>query len=119
VALAFKVDENLPVEVAEELRRAGHDAVTVHDQGLTGVVDPDLAAACRREGRALVTLDLDFADVLTYPPAPSPGFVVFRGRRQDRPYVLALLRRIMPLFDTEPLKDHLWIVEETRVRIRP
>ena len=119
MALAFKVDENLPVEVAAELRQAGHDTVTAHDQKLTGGSDPDLAAVCRREGRALVTLDLDFADVLTYPPDPSPGIVVFRGRRQDRPYVLTLLRRILPLFDTEPLKDHLWIVEETRVRIRP
>jgi predicted nuclease of predicted toxin-antitoxin system len=119
VALAFKVDENLPVGVAGEFQQAGHDAVTVHDEGLTGGSEPDLFAVCRREGRALVTLDLDFADVLTYPPDPSPGILVFRGRRQDRPYVLALLRRILPLLDTEPLKDHLWIVEETRVRIRP
>jgi hypothetical protein len=63
--------------------------------------------------------DLDFADVLTYPPDPSPGYVVFRGHRQDRDYVLGLLRRILPLLETEVLRNHLWIVEETRVRIRP
>ena len=119
MALAFKIDENLPVEVAEELRQAGHDAVTVHDQGLTGGSDPDLMAVCRREGRVLVTLDLDFADVLTYPPDSSPGIVVFRGHRQDLPYVLGLLLRILPLLATETLQNHLWIVEETRVRIRP
>lgn len=119
MALAFKVDENLPFEVSEELRQAGHDVVSVQDQGLTGVADPDLAAVCRRAGRALVTLDLDFANVLTYPPDPSPGIVVFRGHRQDLPYVLGLLRRILPLLATETLQNHLWIVEEMRVRIRP
>lgn len=33
--LKFKVDENLPVEAAALLRDAGHDAVTVDDQGMT------------------------------------------------------------------------------------
>jgi predicted nuclease of predicted toxin-antitoxin system len=119
VALTFEVDENLPVEVAELLRQAGQDALTVGDQGLVGGPDLRLADLCCQEGRALVTLDLDFADVLTYPPDPSPGFLVIRGRRQDKPYVLNLVRRFIPLLDTEPLRDHLWIVEESRVRIRP
>ena len=39
--MKLKVDENLPIEVAEALQHAGHDAVTVHDQRLTG--RPDLS----------------------------------------------------------------------------
>ena len=38
--MKFKTDENLPIEVADVLRQAGHDALTVHDQRLTG--HPDL-----------------------------------------------------------------------------
>jgi predicted nuclease of predicted toxin-antitoxin system len=30
--MKFKIDENLPVEVAEVLRQAGYEAATVHDQ---------------------------------------------------------------------------------------
>jgi hypothetical protein len=30
--MRFKVDENLPAEVAQLLRAAGHDALTVVDQ---------------------------------------------------------------------------------------
>lgn len=40
--MKFKVDENLPVEAATILREAGHDALTVHDQGLRGAFDPKL-----------------------------------------------------------------------------
>jgi predicted nuclease of predicted toxin-antitoxin system len=32
--MRFKIDENLPVEVAELLRHAGHDALTMWDQHL-------------------------------------------------------------------------------------
>ena len=35
--MRFKVDENLPVEVAEMLRQAGHDAATVLEQHLDSV----------------------------------------------------------------------------------
>ena len=34
--MKFKLDENLPNELALVFRNAGHDAVTVLDQGLSG-----------------------------------------------------------------------------------
>ena len=34
--MKFKIDENLPVEAAELLRDAGHDAHTVGEESLTG-----------------------------------------------------------------------------------
>ena len=60
--MQFKVDENLPIEVAELLKKAGHDATTVVEQRLGGEADAEIASVCQREGRALVTLDTDFAD---------------------------------------------------------
>jgi hypothetical protein len=30
--MRFKLDENLPVDAGEILRKAGHDASTVHDE---------------------------------------------------------------------------------------
>ena len=35
---------------------------------MAGAVDPDVAQACQKEARALVTLDLDFSDIRAYPP---------------------------------------------------
>lgn len=32
--MRFKIDENLPHEVAALLRNVGHDAVTILDQGM-------------------------------------------------------------------------------------
>ena len=71
--MRFKIDENLHEDVAEALRKDGHDAQSVFDEGLRGRPDPEIAEAARREGRALVTLDLDFGNIREYPPEQYRG----------------------------------------------
>jgi predicted nuclease of predicted toxin-antitoxin system len=81
--MKFKIDENLHVEFAAVLRVAGHDALSVWDEDLSGRPDAAIAAVCKDEDRALMSLDLDFCDVRQYPPSEFPGLVVFRVGRQD------------------------------------
>ena len=64
--MQFKIDENLPVDVADLLRQAGHDAATIWDQNLVGSRDQVIAEICQREKRCLITLDKHFADIRTY-----------------------------------------------------
>ena len=40
--MQFKVDENLPAEVAELLRANMHDAMTIFDQLMVGELDPKM-----------------------------------------------------------------------------
>jgi predicted nuclease of predicted toxin-antitoxin system len=116
--MRFKVDENLPLEAADILREAGHDVSTVLGQGMGGCPDNEIASACVVEGRALLTLDLDFADRRTYPSEDFAGLVVLRLNRQDKLHVLEAIGRLLPLFTREPVIGRLWVVEEDRVRIR-
>ena len=116
--MKFKIDENLPFEVAQLLRQAGHDAATVFEHNLSGGSDPEIALACQRENRFLVTMDLGFADLRTYPPEQYVGIIVLRLKKQDRPHVLEILSRLTKVLESEPLDHHLWIVEEKRIRIR-
>lgn len=71
----FKIDENLPVEIAELFVNAGHDAKTVNEQQLKGTKDPVLIAVCKSEHRVLVTLDTDFSDIRAYPPQEFAGIL--------------------------------------------
>jgi predicted nuclease of predicted toxin-antitoxin system len=116
--MKFKIDENLPVETAALLQEAGYDATTVLDQKLGGSADPRIASVCRNEDRVLVTLDMDFADIRTYPPNQYPGLIVLRLRAQDKPYVIRTLTGLIPVFSTEPPQHRLWIVEDDKIRIR-
>jgi predicted nuclease of predicted toxin-antitoxin system len=96
--MRFKVDENLPIEVAEMLRQAGYDAATVLEQRYGGSADAQVATLCQRESRVLVTLDIDFAHIRNYPPTEFPGLIVLRLRRQDKPIVLDMLARLIKSF---------------------
>jgi predicted nuclease of predicted toxin-antitoxin system len=116
--MLFKVDENLHDDVAEALRTRGHDAMTVHDQGMRGSVDQRVADICRIEGRAIITMDLDFSNIRDFPRQDYPGLVVLRLADQSRPHVLRIVRGVLDALDREPLAGCLWIVEEHRVRIR-
>lgn len=89
--MRFKIDENLPVEVAAILKEAGHDAMTINEQNMSGELDPAVASVCQSERRAIVTLDLDLSDIRTYPPADNHGIIVIRPRNQAKAVVLALI----------------------------
>lgn len=116
--MRFKVDENLPEDVASLLRSAGHDAVTVFEEKLSGQADSTISTMILREERALITFDLDFSDIRAFPPAEYPGLVVLRLGCQDKPSTLRAMSRILPLLELERLDRHLWIVTEASVRMR-
>ncbi len=116
--MKFKVDENLPIEVADLLKNNGHDATTVHDEQLIGRPDEDIAAVCISEARTLITLDIDFANLLSYPPELYRGIIVIRTKDQSKSSVLQILRKIIVALEDTPIDQLLWIVEENRIRIR-
>ena len=117
--MRFKIDENLHEDVAEALRTHGHDAQTVFDQGLRGHADPEIADVARREGRVVVTLDLDFGNIREYPPEEYRGLIVLRVADQSRRRVLHVMEHVIAVLDCAPLEGHLWVVSEGGIRIRP
>ena len=116
--MKFKIDENLPAEVAQFLHEAGHDTRSVVEQNLGGRSDGEIANVCKKERRGIVTLDTGFADIRTYPPAEFAGIMVLRLKQQGKKEVLSILPRIIRALETNALDRQLWIVEEARIRIR-
>jgi len=114
----FKTDENLPVEAAATLREAGFDAETIWDEELSGADDLVVAGTSRNEGRILLTLDLDFANIRAYPPREHPGIIVLRLKHQDKLTIITYVRRLMAALARRSPVGELWIVEGKRVRFR-
>jgi predicted nuclease of predicted toxin-antitoxin system len=116
--MQFKLDEKLPPSAAELLRGLGHDVTTVYDQGLQSCTDPEVLAACQGEGRILLSLDLDFSNILVYPPERYAGLIVLRLHKPGPRAVMSLLRRVVPHLETVPVAGRLWIADQHRIRIR-
>lgn len=116
--MKFKIDENLPNELAADLVALGHDAETVPGEGLTGASDPALLAEVQAEQRALLTMDKGIADVRVYPPQNYGGLVLFRPSSSGRNAVLNFVRRQLPAVLAMDLVGHLIVVSASNIRIR-
>jgi|ERR1017187_4235891 predicted nuclease of predicted toxin-antitoxin system len=82
--MKVKLDENLPLQIAVELRARLHDVQTVWEEGLSGHADLDIWEGAQREGRVLITQDLDFSDARKFVPGTHHGIVLIRLRSPSR-----------------------------------
>jgi predicted nuclease of predicted toxin-antitoxin system len=114
----FKLDENLPVELAADLRVLGHDAETVLDEGLRGVADSTLIRVATAEARILLTLDKGIANLLQYPPHEHEGVVLFRPDSSGRRAVLEFMRTFLPRLLEMELQKKVTVAGPLRIRSR-
>ncbi len=116
--MRFKIDENLPAEIASQLAELGHDAETVVTERMTGAADSDLLDAARREGRVLLTLDKGIANVQRYAPTAFLGIVLFRPDSMGRGEVLRFVIRHLPEVLEIELRGRLVVVTHRGIRLR-
>jgi predicted nuclease of predicted toxin-antitoxin system len=116
--MRFKFDENFGERCLGIVRASGHDVETVSSESLNGCSDQQLYEVCCTEKRCLITLDLDFTNVVRFPPDNAPGVVVLRSPRQ---LSLKLLEKmvgdLMAALQRLPVDGKLWVVEADRIRI--
>ena len=112
----FKLDENFGASIQQLF--SGHDCHTVREEGLGGATDTEVFGAAARESRILVTLDLDFANVLAFPPKDSNGIIVIRPTKGSPTLQLlqSLIRQTLVVLQTKSVAGRLWIVEPGRIR---
>ena len=116
--MKLKLDENLGHHTLTILQRAGHDVTTVAQQNISGIPDLELIDLCKSESRALVTLDLDFANPLQFRPNKYAGIAVLRLPSPcSYGHLSTAIMTLARALETESLERKLWIVELDRIRI--
>ena len=115
--MKFKLDENLDVRLASLPAWGDHEADTVLDQRLSGSPDNVIYESCCKSGHVLITLDLDYANPLRFPPEHGQGIVVLRPSQVTLPILRSILVSVLSELKTQSLKGRLWIVEPGRIRI--
>jgi hypothetical protein len=70
--MRFLIDANMPRSIVALVESLGHEVKFARDVGLAAAPDHEIAARAQATGAALLTRDLDFADVRRYPPSLYP-----------------------------------------------
>jgi predicted nuclease of predicted toxin-antitoxin system len=114
----FKLDENLPIELASDLRALEHNVDTVHDEGLRGAPDQAVVEAALTANRVLFTLDKGIANLPRYPMHGHAGVVLFRPNRLGRKFVLRFIQERLTQVLGMDLRGRLNSGRPTRIRFR-
>ena len=116
--MKFKLDENFGTRTQHIFTETGHDVHTVREESLQGATDKRIYEICCDEERCLVTLDLDFTDVVRFPPQNAGGIVVIRVPRNPSLTLLeSLVRQFLQALEQMSVQHRLWIVEVGRIRV--
>jgi predicted nuclease of predicted toxin-antitoxin system len=76
--MKFLADMGISPQVVEELRKTGHDALHLQDEGLHRLADGEILAHARNQGRVLLTHDLGFGELLAASGDQLPSVIIFR-----------------------------------------
>lgn len=116
--MRVKIDENLPEDLVELLAARGFDADSAGSEGLSGHDDASIWTAAQRDGRLLLTQDLDFSDIRRFKPGSHAGILLLRLHDPSR---RRLIQRTTDLF--ESAESRTWagcvvVATEHKVRVR-
>ena len=112
------LDENLSPSQASALRVDGYDAVSIVEMGLAGMPDPQVRNFAIQENRILVTLDADFANMLRFPPAGTPGVIRLKVHPPVEVAIRLQLQKTLILLKDMPMAGRLAVSHGDMIRIR-
>jgi predicted nuclease of predicted toxin-antitoxin system len=112
------LDENLSPLHASELRTEGYDAVAVLDVGLSGATDEQVLHFAVENGRVLVTLDADFANVMRFPPEQTLGILRLKVHPATEDRIREALHRALVFLQNIDIAGRLAVVDKDKIRIR-
>ncbi len=76
--MKFLADIGISLRTVAWLRDAGYDIVHLREQGLQRLPDEEILVKARIEERIMLTVDLDFAQLLAVSAETLPSVILFR-----------------------------------------
>jgi predicted nuclease of predicted toxin-antitoxin system len=121
VSLRFFADQCVPGSVIQRLQDAGHEVLQLKDYIPVDSPDQLVISKAQELDAILLSLNGDFADIVTYPPAKYKGIVALQVRNHPEiiPQLLEMLTAYLSAHnDIEHYSGKLLIAETHRIRSR-
>ncbi|MEK7450086.1 MAG: DUF5615 family PIN-like protein [Planctomycetota bacterium] len=111
-------DHCLPGKTIKLLRSQGYRIITLKELNKTSVSDREVLQITREQDAILITCDLDFANILVYPPEHYQGIIVLRMNSRTEDKINLLLMKYLVSTEPDSLRKKLIIIDSGGVRIR-
>jgi predicted nuclease of predicted toxin-antitoxin system len=121
MALRFLADHCISNFIVQTLRDAKYEVFRLRDLLPVDSTDAVVIAKAQEVDAILLSLNGDFADIVTYPPEKYKGIVALQMRNHTEilPHLSTRLTAYLKLQPTmEHYKGKLLVVEVNRIRIR-
>lgn len=116
--MKFLADMGISARVVVTLRDLGHDAIHARDVGLARATDTAILERSRGEGRIVLTVDLDFGQLLAATQQPLPSVVIFRVHDQTPASITPRLLQVIAERSADLEAGAIILVEDRRYRVR-
>ncbi len=121
MSLRFFADHCVSNAIVDDLNSQGHEVLRLRDHIDPESPDPIVIARAQELDAILLSLNGDFADIVTYPPSRYGGIVALEVH--DHPEVIpVILSRLLAYISVHPEPEHyrgkLFVVASHRIRIR-
>lgn len=117
-AIRLLADMNISPKTVEALRHRGWDIVRVSQFLPVNATDQEILALARRQGRAVVTQDLDFSALLALGGYKQPSLITLRLTVSDPETVTRRLLDELPRFEEVLQEGRVVTIEDSAVRVR-
>jgi predicted nuclease of predicted toxin-antitoxin system len=121
MALRFLADHCISNTTVLTLRDAGHEVLRLRDVLPVDSPDRMVIAKAQEIDAILLSMNGDFADIVTYPPKNHKGIVALQMRNHAE-VLERLLARLCEYLSAQPEAEHyrgkLLVIEVNRIRIR-
>jgi predicted nuclease of predicted toxin-antitoxin system len=116
--LHFLADECIGMATIKFLRDLGYRVVPAIEVKLNGKPDIDLLKYAIKTESVLLTQDLDFGNIILYPPKLHHGVIVLRYRHIFEKEIHSVLSKMLEELKTVDFLKTLIIVDVEKYRIR-
>lgn len=109
----FKLDENIPLQLINQIKVSGHTVSSVFSENISGINDNKLLKICSKNNYILITLDKDFVTSQKH-----KGIIILRLKQQGALAVSSAFELLRKTINLSQAKGQIIIVEEKHIRIR-
>lgn len=121
MTLRFFADQCVPNSIIKGLTEEGHIVFKLRDYMPQDSEDFKVILKAQELDAILLSLNGDFADIITYPPSKYKGIIAIQLRNHPEviPLIIGRLKTYLSIYpNMEHYKGKLFLVESYRIRIK-